>query len=111
MRKLTELKYKLWALWYWSPVIWNWYSWDYAYTLKVLRHSLMALETAVSTGVHEDWETTAREIRMAILLLDRIESPPYYGQDLTVYEIMRREEQDWNMLMDLLRKRMRSWWD
>jgi len=119
------IKNGLKSLWYWFPVIWQDRDFDYFFTLHVLRHSLKKLERGMYRRKNTK-KTNLKELRIAILLLDRIIYDDYtsvcgkldepcesiFGLDCTDYSNWRKiEESDWAYLWPLLQKYMRVWWD
>ena len=132
---LRDIEYGLRGLLYWAPAAWRWRSWDYNYSLKMLRHSLRALEVAVRTGCHEDGPRDARDIRVAIALLGREiddhiyieqcgmrsldearvwkmngEVFPLYNRRDVIHAVARMKS-DRRYLYALLHKKMPRWWD
>lgn len=120
--------------------LWSCYNFDYSGSLQFLRIHLEQLEPVLRNGHHVRGDKVADKAKTCKLLLDRIlDSTEQYnldhldvdfsGRSLKVkyvpkntehprhgtkmyWEIVKnKEEQDWKLLMKLLAKHMRSFWD
>lgn len=120
--------------------LWLTFDFDYGGSLYYLQKHLERLEPQIRTGYHVHGEKVANKVKTCRLLLDRIlnHSDQYFVEDFEVdfsgrtMKIIRtpkntehprretktyieleknREEQDWKLLMKLLTKHQRSFWD
>lgn len=121
-------------------VLWNTYNFDYSGSLYFMREHFKQLEPILRNGYHTNGDKTADKVKVCILLLDRIldsseqytlseldidfsgnritlkhepknTEHPRYGTK-TYREVTKaKEEQDWELLMKMLNKHMRSFWD
>ena len=108
---------------YWAPFAWKYRTWDYAWGLEALRMHLVKLEIAVRTGHHLNGKRDAKDIRVAISLMKRIEEDNYWrlAEKSNPYNYLKNElpirhhskqgQEDWNYLFNLMRKRSKHWWD
>lgn len=120
-RKIDYVRYEipngLRGLWHWFPFAWKWRPWDYEDGLLALHHHLVPLEKCVREGISMDREQCARDIRVAIRLIERITDRDFeQGQRLFSGEITGKQalaignwESDY--LYTLLRRKSRRWWD
>lgn len=120
--------------------LWNTYNFDYSGSLYFMREHLKQLEKCIRNGHHLHGEKQADKVKICVLLLDRIlDSTDQYNLDnigvdfstkkfklvhtpknsehpryntKTYWQVTKaKEEQDWKLLMKLLDKHMRGWWD
>lgn len=121
-------------------VLWNTYNFDYSGSLYFMREHFKQLEPILRNGHHLNGDKTADRVKVCILLLDRIldsseqynlheldidfsgnrvimkhkpknTEHPRYGTK-TYWEVTKsKEEQAWELLMKMLNKHMRSFWD
>lgn len=109
----------LYGLYYWAPFAWRWRSWDYSDVLKATEHGLRALEPVVRDGDGVEGKKRAQEMRVALELLRRIDADEYFLNLYVTKDDWERRfdidaaarERDWDMLFEVLRKRMRRWWN
>lgn len=137
-RRFLEQLYNLWR---WLPVIWRDKDWDYVYLLRLMQVKCKHMaELHEENRRHVGWERTVRELRIVAHLLDRLATDDYCDEEYLTHiakwprvsignhwpaatplescefrRIMKREailrRQDMDMLLNLLRRKMRTWWD
>lgn len=108
---------------YWFPFAWKYRTWDWQYGMTALNKHLVKLEVAVREGCHDNGAKDAKDIRLALALMKRLRENDYYSKaeanpqykwlkNESPYKYHKRQENnDWSFLFELLRKRMRHWWD
>lgn len=121
-------------------VLWNTYNFDYSGSLYFMREHFKQLEPILRNGCHMNGDKTADKVKVCILLLDRIldSSEQYMLSEIdidfsdnhitikhepkntehprhgtkTYWEVTKnKEKQDWELLMKMLNKHMRGFWD
>ena len=103
----------------WIPVIWKTHTWDYGYTLIILKRSLEDLYNCIDEyGVHVNKHRELKRMKVTLLLLDRIIKDDYYMQEPFFdnekhkFECMvSRERLDEELLYKYLWKYGSGWWD
>lgn len=106
----------------WFPVIWKDRWWDHSYLYSILRYKLSLMEEGFRTsGISVNSEKDARNIKICILLLDRLIKDDYSNDYKKakklgkIKEFWEHEEmlinQDLDLLFKTMRKQIRSWWD
>ena len=121
-------------------VLWKTFNFDYSGSLYFMREHFKQLEPVLRNGHHINGDKTADKVKVCILLLDRIldfseqytlseldvdfsdnritikHTPkntehPRYGTK-TYREVNKnKENQDWELLMKMLNKHMRNFWE
>lgn len=120
--------------------LWNTFDFDYGGSLHYLQKHLERLEPQIRNGYHVHGDSVANKVKTCRLLLDRIlsHSDQYFMEDISVgfsgksLKIIRtpkntehprygsktykeieknKEDQDWQLLMKLLTKHQRHFWD
>lgn len=126
-------------VWYFRSSLANTYDFDYSGSLYFMREHFKQLEPTLRNGYHLNGDKTADKVKVCILLLDRIldSSEQYSLSELdldfsgkrvtlkrkpknsehprhgtkTYWEVTKiKEDQDWELLMKMLNKHMRSFW-
>ena len=137
-RRFRSIKASIKNLITWFPVIWNDRQWDHVFLLDILHKKLSLMEKFFREyGIHVGTEKDADNIKLAILLLDRIRKDDYIKSAFKLYEEKYGEisfksfssekekdcftqcidketylmNQDLDMLFSHLRKHIREWWD
>ena len=137
-RIIRSIKTSIKNLITWFPVIWKDRQWDHVFLLDILHKKLSLMEKFFrEKGHHVGAEKDADNIKLAILLLDRIRKDDYiksafkpyedkYGEisfksfsSLKEKELFNRcsehetylKNQDLDMLFSHLRKHILEWWD
>ena len=103
----------------WFPVIWKDRWWDHSFLYSILRFKLSLMEEGFRTrGMSINSEKDAHNIKICILLLDRLQNDAYidYSEKLVnVRRSFKEQEQminqDLDLLFKILRKQIRVWWD
>lgn len=127
-------------LFVYRKALWNTYNFDYSGSLHYLKIHLEQLEPVIANGYHLHGDKTAKKIQTCRLLLERIldfseqyslyeidaefegrklkfvHTPkgtehPRKGTKIYNSVVKDKEDQDWNLLMKLLHKHQRSFWD
>jgi hypothetical protein len=107
---------------FWLPVVYLDRWWDHSFLYSILRHKLSQMERGFRLhGMSTNSEKDAKNIKICILLLDRLINNDYidYMQDIgwepkVRFSFEKEEEminQDLNLLFKILRKQIRCWWD
>ena len=107
----------------WWPVVWNYRTWDYTFTLHALRTSLEGQLECFYNSKERGWyhvgiDKDIKKIKVCIELLKRMEKNDYclmeykvFKNEKTKYKRMRMTEQyDVEYLMKLM-KNITHWWD
>ena len=121
-------------------VLMNTYNFDYSGSLYCMREHFKQLEKSIRYGHHLYGDKTADKVKVCILLLDRIldfseqytlsefdidfsdnritikhkpknTEHPRYGTKTYLEVSKNKEKQDWELLMKMLNKHMRSFWN
>lgn len=121
-------------------VLWNTYDYDYYGSLHFMQEHFKRLEPNIRNGLHVNGDKIADKVKVCILLLDRIlndsdqyslyefdldfpgdrvtierkpknSEHPRYGTKTYREVIKTKQEQDWELLMKMLNKHMRGFWD
>ena len=83
---------------------------DYGYILMMMEHQLKILDKHMKRDAiteDHDWE----ERKKTIEILGRINDCAHdYGYE-NWQDVERKENEEWNELFDILKGRMRNWWD
>lgn len=88
----------------WFPVIWNDRDWDHVYLYEILQFKLKGMEK-----LHRKWghavnsKRTANEIKLCILLLDRLIKDKYLNN------VLKPHEKKWGDDNDLFFNNKTSW--
>jgi hypothetical protein len=96
-------------LWTWRKVIWHDRHWDYGFLLAVMEFKFKLMsEHFYNHGVCTDKNDVGRELLKCSLLAKRVREENYDGS------LDRQEEllqQDFELLLKTMKKKMRTWWD
>lgn len=66
------------SLWQWKGAVWRYRPWDFNYTLRMLRHSLMLQAKEIEGNArHVGYEIVAKDIRAVVSALDRLIEDDY----------------------------------
>jgi hypothetical protein len=102
----------------WFPVIWHDRWWDHCFLYTLLRFKLILMERGFRKWGHSvAAEKDAKKIKTCVLLLDRLIKDDYitYNRGDNIRKSFEEEqkmvEQDLNLLFEMLRKNIRTWWD
>ena len=127
-------------IWTYRKALAHTYPFDYSGSLYFMREHFKQIEPVLRHGHHVRGDKQADKVKTCVLLLDRIlECTDQYNLDKleldmtekgfkikhipkntehprhitkTYWEVTKaKEEQDWVLLMKILTKHMRSWWD
>lgn len=127
-------------IWTYRKALASTYNFDYSGSLYFMREHFKQLEPVLRNGYHVQGPQTADKVKTCILLLDRIlECTDQYSLDeleldmsngrcrfihtpkntehprhgtKTYWEVVKaKEEQDWELLMKMLNKHMKGFWD
>ena len=120
--------------------LWNTRSFDYYGSLHYMRDHFEMMEPVIRNGYHLHGERTADQVKMCKLLLDRIldHTDQYFFDDIEMnfvdndrvtfkrtpryseapresrYQhkiLLSKEQNDWDLLMKMLHKHMKDFWD
>lgn len=114
-----DVKNGIYGVWYWIPFAWKWRPWDWAFGLLALKHHLIKSEKCLQNGFVVCGKRNAKDIKKAIILIDRIieesylldAAPDCISEDKWHRLRVKQSEDDWNYFLLLIRKHMRKWWD
>ena len=106
----------------WFPVVYQDHWWDHSFLYRILRFKLSLMEKGFRTrGMSTNSEKDAKNIKICILLLDRLVNNDYIdykeerGWTPKIRFSFEKEEemieQDLDLLFKILRKQIRVWWD
>ena len=103
----------------WFPVIWKDRWWDHSFLYSILRYKLSLMEEGFRTrGMSINSEKDAHNIKICVLLLDRLIEDAYIDYSIKVGNIRKSFDeqeqmtnQDLDLLFKILRKQIRVWWD
>lgn len=118
-----NIKYGITNLIHWLPIIWNDRDWDWAYTVKVLKHKLSRQKI-----IFEKYSITlsapqkAKELSICIKLLDRLEKDEYrwFPEVSKRYAIGHKHgykleksirDNDRQLLFKIMHDKLLTWWD
>jgi len=102
----------------WFPVIWKDRWWDHSFLYSILRKKLELMEEGFrlhGMGLHSEMD--AKNMKKCILLLDRLINDAYidYSKGNNIRNSFEKEEmmieQDLDLLFNIIRKHIRTWWD
>lgn len=103
---------------FWLPVVYKDRWWDHSYLYRILRHKLYQIETEfISKGVAVHTENELKKIKICYLLLDRLANDDYSNiiKEKNIRKSFEKEEymikQDLDLLFNIMRKNIRTWWD
>lgn len=78
VRPVRKLPRKVVKLLKWFPIIWKDEDWDYHFIYEILKHKLRFTRECISKyGYHANKETVCKHIRMAEILIERIQKDEY----------------------------------
>lgn len=119
--KVRNTKYGIANLKYWFYIIWGDRWWDFSFIYLILRHKLKRMEKGFrEQGITMNASKDAHNIKICILLLDRLIKNDYYNYNkisnpkYPLAEMDKEGEmiqQDLDLLFKILRKQIESWWD
>jgi hypothetical protein len=102
----------------WFPVVWHDRWWDHSFFYTILRFKLSLMEKGFRKWGHSTCsKKDAKKIKTCVLLLDRLIKDDYItyngGDNIrkSFEEEQRMAEHDLELLFEILRKNIRSWWD
>lgn len=115
-----DIKYGIYNIFRWIPVIWFDADFDWSYLAVVMEYKLRRMSKTLGAGHHLHCERDARQTLICAELLKRLQSEDYYENADKVYpdrgtrwakHISMQEKQDQDYLAMMIRKYLRNWWD
>ena len=95
----------------WAPVIAQDHDWDHAYLFEILRFKLSRMERCLRNGCHMHRERDAEQIRLCVLLLDRLIADDYWNVQPDGNLSNKMREQDKDLLFHTMKQHVFGWWD
>lgn len=111
MYKIKQFFFRIKRLLRWIPVIWRTRTWDYQYTLNILRHSLLELAECVENGITVSGPEHAKQIRYVCELIERLDNNTAWDMTWDAGKALDLEEMYWNEIWTTIQKHGRGWWD
>lgn len=121
--KPSYWKHQIEKLIYWLPIIWRQEEWDSMYLYELLEAKFIRLEKhAKIASCVATWETQAKDYMIAKNLCRRLKEDKYLNLDgyeswddkkvrrMGKYE-ERLRKQDLEYLLNLIRRKIDTWWD
>ncbi len=122
---LWRIKGRFKKLWYWLPVIWNDYDFDYAYFWIIMQHKLKSMRNFFNSdyAFGANSKKDAEKMDLCIKVLDRIINEDYLenahmwhdkkwgGVEKWCNVADRQEQQDIEFLLTKIKKHVKGWWD
>jgi len=86
------------------PILWRDEDYDYCFVLYLLRYKLQRMSKCIGdANIMEDTEKVVKDLNNAVSYIDRVTN----GSDYSAQE----EEANWSRLCNLIKCRMRTWWN